>query len=236
MPPRSPARGQSRQWSPESPRAPHSARLRAAALRRVPDGRPRWTFSAMERLAALDRPDLKEETRGRPPRSPGPARVLGAEGARPVRRPEVRRTCWPTIHLRLPLPPPSVRGVHSTLAAGDPNVLATQAETLYRTSGPASPIGSGAARLIPGRGRAGKQVGLRLGRAQSPRRTSRPTITWARALEEANVHVVYGLVGLKTHAKVTSVVTGSEGGRQHPALRANVGNPATTTPSTAHIV
>src|SRR3984893_1468124 len=56
-------------------------------------------------------------------------------------------------------------------------------------------------------------------------------ITWARALEEANVHVVYGLVGLKTHAKVTLVVR-REGRHIQHYLHVGTGN---YNPSTAHL-
>ena len=72
--------------------------------------------------------------------------------------------------------------------------------TLYRTSGD-SPIVTLA---DPGR-RAG-QAGGGAGRAEGPLRRGSANIEWARRLEEAGVHVVYGLVGLKTHTKTALVV------------------------------
>jgi polyphosphate kinase len=143
-------------------------------------------------LHSLARPDLKDE----PWQPQTPARLTFEEGA-----PQMFRVISEGDVL-VHHPYDSFRGsveVFLTQAANDPDVLAIK-HTLYRTSGRDNPI----VRALIRAAQAGKEVVALI--ELKARFDEGSNIEWARRLEQAGVHVVYGIVGLKTHAKIALVV------------------------------
>ena len=170
-------------------------------------------LTALWQLVDLDRPDLKS-----PPYTPViPPRLVPHEDDEPVDVFAQIRAGDLLVHHPYESFTASVERFIAQ-AADDPDVL-TIKQTLYRTSGD-SPI---VQNLIKAAER-GKQVVVLV--EIKARFDEEANIVWARRLEQAGAHVVYGLVGLKTHSKVALVVR-REGSAACVATSTSA--PATTT-------
>ncbi len=143
-------------------------------------------------LYALDRPDLKAAPffpvtpRALAPTTDGPADIFGVLRTRDVLVQHPYDSFAGTVQAFI------------EQAASDPSVLAIK-QTLYRTSGE-SPIVDALVRAAG----SGKQVVVLV--ELKARLDEQANIAWAKKLEQAGCHVVYGLIGLKTHCKVCLVV------------------------------
>ena len=155
-------------------------------------------LSSFWALHGLDRPELKEPAWA-PTTQPALADPEGGSIFDRIRRRDL------LVHLPYESFPTSV-GAFIGEAARDPAVVAIK-QTLYRTWAPEDPAAGGEASIVQSlvqAGREGKQVAVLV--ELKARFDEEANITWARLLEEAGVHVVYGVAGLKTHAKVALVV------------------------------
>jgi polyphosphate kinase len=149
-------------------------------------------------LAGLDRPDLRDE----PFQPATPPALVTEDDLQPDIFGVVRHGDLLVHHPYDSFAASVQRFIEQ--AAEDPDVLAIK-QTLYRTSGD-SPVVDALVRAAS----AGKQVAVLV--EIKARFDEQNNIGWARILEQAGCHVVYGVVGLKTHAKLALVVRQEEGG------------------------
>jgi len=158
--------------------------------------RPPLAMGSLWALAGLNRPDLKD-----PPLLPATPPQM-----RDLKTTEAIFAAIRSGDILFHHPYDSFKSVLDFInaAATDPNVLAIK-QTLYRV-GRNSPV----VRSLLEAQRNGKQVAVLV--ELKARFDEESNIGWAKALEAAGVHVVYGLVGLKTHSKITLVVRKEDGG------------------------
>ncbi len=165
-------------------------------------------------LAELDRPELKQEpwvpvTQPRLSNGEAPPDLFGVLRAGDV-----------LVHHPYDSFASSVEAFVEQ-AARDPAVLAIK-QTMYRTSAQESPI----IRALIRAAELGKQVVALV--ELKARFDEEANITYARELEQAGVHVVHGVVGLKTHAKISLVVRREAGGvRRYAHVGTGNYNPVT---------
>jgi polyphosphate kinase len=166
--------------------------------------------TGLMQLAGLDRPDLKliPYTPIVPPRLAPPEEDEQADVFAAI------RNCDLLVHHPYESFAASTQRF-ITQAAADPDVLSIKM-TLYRTSGD-SPI----VRDLIAAAERGKQVVVLV--EIKARFDEQANIEWARKLEQAGAHVVYGLVGLKTHSK-TSLVVRREGSALRRYVHIGTGN------------
>ena len=161
-------------------------------VRNVSRHRTMIDLSRLWQLHALDRPELKD--RAWPPITAG--RLFVAE--------ETERSIFSVIRDRAVLVHHPYESFASSIvafieqAAGDPRVQSIKM-TLYRAGGD-SPV----MRALVRAAERGKQVAVLV--ELQARFDEANNVQWARQLERAGVHVVYGMVGLKTHSKIVLVV------------------------------
>ncbi|MBV9098558.1 MAG: RNA degradosome polyphosphate kinase [Frankiaceae bacterium] len=195
---------------------------------------------------------LRELSIGEPElyRLPGPLDLGGLWPIADLDRPSLKQeTFVPTTHPRLRGPDgEQVRDIFAALrdgdvvvhhpydsfatsvqafveqAATDPTVLAIK-QTLYRTSGDSPVVDA-----LVDAAEAGKQVLVVV--EIKARFDEQANISWARTLEQAGCHVVYGMVGLKTHAKLCLVVRQEADGSLRRYVHIGTGN---YNPKTARI-
>jgi polyphosphate kinase len=161
----------------------------------------------MELTAVPDRDDLRD-----PPFTPQPPRGVHARRGDDLFSAIAQRVLL--LHHPFDSFDPVAEFIAS--AAKDPKVLAIK-QTLYRTSGD-SPI----VRALERAADKGKQVTALI--ELKARLDEERNILWARELEKAGVHVVFGFVGLKTHCKVCLVVRRDEDNTLRRYVHLSTGN------------